>query len=131
MSTTNIFNLALSWTIRVPTRPSKVENGLIGRIFPVVIRRIAIGFLAEIRYPLRVLQQKVPIHDPNLVNIRRHSPQTICKLPTPHGCCCVGAAFFLYSFAVNISSPMNFGGTPLHIIEDTSRKIPYCFITIC
>jgi hypothetical protein len=121
------FVISVLRTVMIPTRPSEVENRFKCKTFLVVIGGVAIGLLGVTVNPLRVLHLEGIIDDPNLVNIRRQSPETRWPLPAPHGCCSVRPAS-LYLLAINISSPLNDDGTLSQIVKDTAGPIPYYFV---
>ena len=112
----------------VPTRPSEVESRFECKAFLVIIGGVAVALLGVTLDPLRVLDLEGIIDDPWPVNIRRESPETSCPLPAPHGCCSVRLAS-LHLLAINFSSPLNHDCTLSQIVEDTSRPIPYYFVT--
>jgi hypothetical protein len=112
----------------VPTRPSKVESRFECKAFLVIIGGVAVELLGETMDPFRVLDLEGIIDDPWLVNIRREPPETSCPLPTPHGCGSVRLTS-LHLLAINISSPLDNDCTLSQIVKDTSRSIPYYFVT--
>ena len=125
----DIYIFLLSWTILISTRASKVERRHRYTSRFEITNAVTHGFLWINIYPLRVEQLEGSIQDINILNETGWSPQTRCKISTPHGCCSMRFDS-LRVFAINIPSPLSYYGSRFQIIENFIGPIPYHLVSI-